>query len=93
MILRTTEQYFRDQPFLNMLYQALFATSYFGLFRVGELTLGEHTVKARDVQIGKNKNKMLFILRTSKTHWKDAKPQMIKIMSKEAGVGANKNTK
>ena len=47
---------------------ALFATAYYGLFRVGEITDSQHAVKACDVHIGVNKRKLLFILRTSKTH-------------------------
>ena len=43
--------------------------------------MGTHPVKARDVHIGDNKDKVLFILRTSKTHWSDEKLQTIKIMS------------
>ena len=54
---------------------------YFGLFRIGELTWSDHCLKARDVQIGTNKKKLMFILRTSKTHDQDSKPQTIKINS------------
>ena len=60
---------------------ALFSTAYFGLLRIGELTKGMHTVLARDVHIGFNKRKFLFVLRTSKTHWKNMRPQSIKISS------------
>ena len=56
------------QPYLVILYKALMATAYFGLFRVGELTESEHVVKARDVHIALNKDKLMFILHTSKTH-------------------------
>ena len=68
-----------QQPFLKILYLALFSAMYYGLFRVGELTFSNHAVKARDIHVGKNKKKMMFILRTSKTHWHDVKPQIIKI--------------
>ena len=74
--------YPHEQPYLVTLYRALFSTAYFGLFRVGELTLGEHVVKACDVHIGKNKDKLMFVLHTSKTHWFNTKPQSIKISSK-----------
>ena len=80
ILLNTTADYFYQQPFLKSLYQALFASVYFGLLRVGELTSGEHPIKACDVQIGTNKNKILFILQTSKTHWTDTAPQMVKIV-------------
>ena len=45
--------------------------------------MGDHPVKVCDIHIGENKNKFLFILRTSKTHWKDVKPQKVKIASKK----------
>ena len=70
-----------NQPYLKIMYKALFSMAYFGLFRIGELTTGEHTVRAKDVQLGSNKRKLLFILWTSKTHGMDVKPQMIKITS------------
>ena len=81
IILKQLRKIYATQPYLRDLYSALFSTAYFGLFRVGELTKGEHPVLARDIHIGRNKKKMLFILRTSKTHWKNDKPQIIKISS------------
>ena len=38
-----------------------------------------HAVRAKDVQIGTNKKKFLFILRSSKTHGEESKPQLVKI--------------
>ena len=67
------------QPYLAKLYNAIFATAYYGLLRISEIVKGEHPVLGKDVHIGINKNKMLFVLRTSKTHWKDNKPQSAKI--------------
>ena len=72
-----------NQPYLGTLYKALFSIGYHGLFRVGELTTGDHPVLAKDVHIANNKKKLLFVLRTSKTHWKDVNPQVIKIKSTE----------
>ena len=46
---------------------------------VSELTSGSHPIKAMDVHVGENKNKILYVLRSSKTHWKDSKPQIVKI--------------
>ena len=43
---------FHLQPYLCILYQSLLLTAYFGLFRIGELTSGDHPVKAVDVHIG-----------------------------------------
>ena len=70
---------YSNQPYLADLYSALLGTAYFGLFRVGELTTGDHPVLVRDFHIGLNKRKMLFVLRSSKTHGLDTKPQLIKI--------------
>ena len=83
VLLKTTKKHFMKlgQPYLATLYQAIFSTAYFGLFRIGELTSGEHPVLAKDVYVGTNKRKMLFILHTSKTHGKGSKPQSIKITS------------
>ena len=66
---------FDKQMYLLILYQAIFITLYFGLFRIGELTAasGNHAVLAKDIHIGRNKNKLMFVLHTSKTHsciWK-----------------------
>ena len=71
-----------NQPYLAKLYATMFATMYFGLLRVGEVASGDHPVKVRDVHVGNNKQKILFILRTSKTHNKGTNLQMIKISSK-----------
>ena len=72
-------QTLQDQPYLVCLYQALFALAYRGLFRIGELTTGDHPMKAKDIHLGRNKNKILVVLYTSKTHSLDQKPQKIKI--------------
>ena len=83
VLLRKVDEMYKkkNQPYLRILYKCLLSTMYFGLFRIGELTKGQHVVKAKDVFIGTNKKKFLFILWTSKTHWKNSKPQQIKISS------------
>ena len=83
MIIKTVHFHFDQlgQIYLKHLYSALFATTYYGLFRVGEVTMSPHAVKACDVQIGTNKRKLMFILRSSKTHTKGMHPQIIKIAS------------
>ena len=70
-----------DQQYLATMYKAIFSTAYYGLFRIGELATGSHPILARDVHVGENKDKLLFVLRTSKTHWRDQKPQTVKINS------------
>ena len=83
VMLSTMDQmaFFSTQPYLQFLYKALFVTAYFGLFRICELTLtpSHHMVRAADVHIGKNKNKLMFVLHTPKMHNKGKKPQIIKI--------------
>ena len=81
VLLHETHDWFyqQGQPYLAALYCALFSTAYFGLFRVGEVTQGSHLVMVTDVHLAKNKNKILFVLHTSKTHGLHNRPQSIKI--------------
>ena len=51
----------------------------------------DHVLKAKDVKMGRNKDKLRFMLHTSKKHWHGDKPQVITIAS--AGlVKANEMT-
>ena len=50
---------------------------------MGELTQGEHTIKAKDVHIRLNKPKILVVFRSSKTHDKGSSPQKVKISAKQ----------
>ena len=85
VLLGTLDRRFKSpQPYLRVLYKALLATTYFGLFRVGEVTSSKHVIKAVDVHVGVNKNKLLFMLHTSKTHNRGLKPQIIKIAEETA---------
>ena len=68
LLLLEIEQLFSKHWYLEILYKTLFIIVYYGLFRVGELTLGQHTVWAKNVHIGINKEKILFMLYTSKMH-------------------------
>ena len=76
------------QLYLGLLYSTIVSTMYFGLFRISEVTSGAHPVLAKDVHIGENKKKMMFILRSSKTHGKNLPPQIIKISASE-GLRSN----
>ena len=69
------------QEYLGRLYKAMFAAAYYGLLRVGEPTLSPHGITVNNVHVGTNKKKLLFILKSSKTHNKGDKPQCIKIAS------------
>ena len=79
LILVTLNVLLDRQPYLKDLYKALFVTAYYELFRVSELTSSDHVIRVSDVERGVNKKKLLFILRSSKTHNKGNKPQEIKI--------------
>ena len=83
MLLFELNRKFKNSPFTRALYTALFCLAYYGLMRVGELALGDHTLKAKDVYIATNKNKILLVLYTSKTHGKESAPQQIKISESE----------
>ena len=74
---------FKQQFYLQILYQAMLCMGYYGLMRVGELTQGDHPVKACDVHMGKNKDKLMIILHSSKTHGISDYPQKIKIKAME----------
>ena len=86
MLLFEIQRIFRDkgQLFLQTLYQALFAISYYGLMRVGEVTLSDHVVKAKDIHEADGKDKILIILYSSKTHTTRMRPQKIKITSNQS---------
>ena len=50
--------------------------------RICELTvnpLAHHYIRAKDIHVGQNKDKILMILYSSKTHGKESRPQQIKI--------------
>ena len=55
---------------------------------MGELTTGSHPVKVNDVSISDNKNKIMFVLRLSKTHGKYANLQLINFMAIPKQEGA-----
>ena len=95
VLLFELERELAQQPFLLCLYQALFVLVYYGLMRVGEVANSNHTVKAKDIHVGCNKNKILIVLYSSKTHDKESAPQKIKItedfsLCKESLTGVSK---
>ena len=83
ILLFEVERKFQNQYYPEIMYKTIFLLSYYGLFRIGELATGAHPVKACNVHIAGNKDKMLFILRTSKTHGEESEPQQIKITASE----------
>ena len=55
ILLFEIDRIYHNQEFLAIMYKAMFALSYYGLFRVGELASGDHPVKAKDVHVARNK--------------------------------------
>ena len=67
------------QPYLESMYKAMFCLAYYGMLRVGEVTFSQHTLKAANIHVGNNKDKIMIVLYTSKTHGEESCPQKIKI--------------
>ena len=57
--------------------------------RVSEVTASPHVLKAKDVHMASNKDKLLLILYSSKTHDKGCRPQKIKITANKADSRGN----
>ena len=68
MLLFEIDRVWPNQVYLIALYKAIFCLAYYGLMRVGELIQRDHPVKACDIHIGMNKDKIMLVLYTSKTH-------------------------
>ena len=81
LILFEIQRIFTDQTYLSILYKTIFALGYYGLFRVGELTMSDHVIKASNIHIATNKEKILVVLYSSKTLNKGGRPQKVKITS------------
>ena len=80
---------FSQQPYLSCLYKAMFALAYYGLLRIREITASDHILKANDFYIGSNKNKIMVLLHTSKTHGEESPPQKVKISKNDSIPQAN----
>ena len=82
MVLFEIRRKFCDQPYLEALYISAFLLAYYGLMRVGEIALSDHTVKAVDIHkanANTSKKRLCIILHSSKTHDNSMIPQKIKI--------------
>ena len=66
---------------MSNLFKAVFVLAYYGLMRMGELVkgVGDHALKAKNIHVGMNKNKILMILYSSKMHDQANAPQKIRI--------------
>ena len=87
IILFEVDRLFDQQPYILVMFQALYAVAYYGLMRIGEVTTNHgqhalnHAVKAYNVHIAENKEKVKFVLYISKTYGKESYPQKIGISS------------
>ena len=86
MLLFEVGQAFNLQLYLESMYKALFSLAYYGLLCIGELATGSHTILAKNVHIGSNKDKILLVLYSSKTHSKASNPQKVKIAAKSCDI-------
>ena len=73
-----------SQNYLETLYKALFTLAYYSLMRIRELTQSQHVIKAKDIHIAENKDKIRILLYSSKTHSKESRPQEIQISAHES---------
>ena len=62
LILFEIQRIYSDQEYLSIAYNALFILGYYGLFRIGELTKSDHVIKAANIHVGQNKEKILVVL-------------------------------
>ena len=83
LLIRSLDSFYKDnpQPYLVILFKAIFVASYYGMLCIGEVSYSKHIILAENTHIGVNKEKIMFILRSSKTHGENDKPQIIKIDS------------
>ena len=85
LILFELQRNFGDkQVYLEKMYKAVMMLGYYGLMRVGELVdtgIAQHTLKAENVHMAVNKDKLMLVLYSSKTHGRGNLPQKIKITS------------
>ena len=76
------------------MYKALFGLSYYGFLRISEVTISDHVIKAKDVYLATNKDKLKIYLYSSKTHTQGMEPQKIWItsnLSEKSGHYARRN--
>ena len=79
ILLFELERVYDSQPYLELLLKTMFSLAYYGMLRVGEITSSPHNIKACNVHVGNNKDKIMLVLYTSKTHGEESGPQKIRI--------------
>ena len=84
----------KGQLYLLVLYQALFALSYYGMMRISEVTQSQHVAKACNIYSARNEHKIKIVFYSSKTHGKGMRSQKIEITSnssEKSGFYAKRN--
>ena len=81
LMLFELERVYVSQPYLEKLYKAILVLGYYGLKRISELVWSDHVLKVCNINIARNKHKILIMLYTSKTHGLESKLQKIKIVA------------
>ena len=72
------------QVYLSTMYKSLLILGYYGLLRAGELTQSPHVIKAVNIHLAANKQKILVVLYSSKMHSEALRPQKIKITAMQS---------
>ena len=98
MILHAVERKFTGSKiklYLAAMYSTALILAYYGLLRVSEIayTPSKHMIKAKDVHSANDKEKILLILYTSKTHGLESRPQEIRITSNQQNKQEKSNKK
>ena len=93
LLFELNRKFGHNQPYLMIMYQTMFAMAYYGLFRIGELAASDHSVKAKDVHISTNKDKILMVLYSLKTHGRESQPQKIRIQACDQGLSSTNKRK
>ena len=91
-IINQIQKMFELQPYLAALYSCMFSLGYYGMLRIREMCKSQHVIKVKDFQVGTNKDKLRLILRSSKTHGRHQKPQIIKLSKQDQQPKLKMNT-
>ena len=83
LLLFELERCLSKQWYLECMYKAIFSLGYYGMLRISELVKSDHVVKACNVHMALNKDKLMIMLYSSKTHGEGSRPQSIKIVSNQ----------
>ena len=83
LILFEVQRKYSNQWYLQVMYKALFGVAYYGLMRVSEVTTSDHVMKAKNIHLARNKDKLMIKLYSSKTHTTGMKPQTIKVTANQ----------